>query len=70
MKGLCLTTIAGKTWAGESLFLAGAFMGGLLAYTNIRNGVSPELVIRLTGWAAAFLLLAATRGVMAVRPQD
>ena len=46
------------------------WFGGLLADTKIRDRFSPELIIGLAGWAAAFLLLAATRGQLAFRRRD
>jgi membrane protease YdiL (CAAX protease family) len=46
------------------------WLGGLLANAKIRDGLSPEMIIALAGWAAAFLLVAATRGQLAFRRRD
>ena len=43
------------------------WLGGLLANAQIRTDVSPELMIGLAGWAAALVLLAVTRGRLALR---
>jgi membrane protease YdiL (CAAX protease family) len=43
------------------------WLGGLLENATLRTGLSPELMIGLSGWLAALLLLAATRGQLAFR---
>ncbi|MFN7923290.1 MAG: CPBP family intramembrane glutamic endopeptidase [Bryobacteraceae bacterium] len=43
------------------------WLGGLLANANVREGLSPELILGLCGWAAALLLLVVTRGTLAYR---
>ncbi|HEY3740329.1 MAG TPA: type II CAAX endopeptidase family protein [Bryobacteraceae bacterium] len=43
------------------------WLGGLLGDAPLREGYSPELILGLAGWAAALLLLAATRGQLAYR---
>ena len=38
------------------------WLGGLLADATLRDGLSPELVLGLSGWVMALLILALTRG--------
>lgn len=46
------------------------WLGGLLANAEVREGLAPELLIGLSGWATAFLLLATTRGRLAFLGRD